>query len=70
MGRNINDNLITCPNCDCNMGRGEPCPECEHVDGKADCECSACASVECPACSRAGGADRPVYHAPPVCSDD
>lgn len=27
-------------------------------------------TVECPACSRAGGADLPVYHSPPVCSDD
>lgn len=23
--------------------------------------------VECPECSKAGGADRPVYHLPPVC---
>jgi hypothetical protein len=25
--------------------------------------------IECPACSRAGGADRPVYHTPPTCSE-
>jgi len=26
--------------------------------------------VECPACSKAGAADRPVYHTPPVCPND
>jgi hypothetical protein len=26
--------------------------------------------IECPACSRAGGADRGVFHAPPICPDD
>ncbi len=44
--RNTNDNLISCPNCDAQMNRDEPCPECEHVDGKADCECAFCASPE------------------------
>ncbi len=25
--------------------------------------------IECPACSKAGGADRPVFHMPPICKE-
>jgi hypothetical protein len=27
-------------------------------------------SVYCPACSKAGGANMPIYHLPPACSED
>ena len=33
---------MRCPNCGLTWEPGEPCPECEHVDGDFNCDCYTC----------------------------
>lgn len=33
-----------CPNCSSLMNEGDPCPECDHVEGDDFCECSTCSA--------------------------
>lgn len=37
---------IQCPCCGSKMNRGDPCPECDHVDNDATCTCDHCIMQE------------------------